>query len=145
VKSYQFRLATVARIRALEERVAADSLRMAQRDLRQAQASVRAAEDALATLEAPHGVVTMSAFLWVGDQAERLAETVRQCGEHLAAAAASCAEARAVWDVAVRRSEVLERLGEQGLTRWRDEAMREEAAELDDLTLARHRLSGVGR
>ena len=145
MKSYQFRLATVARIRALEERVAADSLRMAQRDLRQAQASVRAAEDALATLEAPHGVVTMSAFLWVGDQAERLAETVRQCGEHLAAAAASCAEARAVWDAAVRRSEVLERLGEQGLTRWCDEAMREEAAELDDLTLARHRLSGVGR
>jgi hypothetical protein len=47
--------------------------------------------------------------------------------------------------VAVRRSEVLERLGEQGRARWRDETMREEAAELDDLTLARHRLSGVGR
>jgi flagellar export protein FliJ len=145
VKAYQFRLATVARIRALEERVAADSLRVAQRDLRQAQASVRAAEDALAALEAPDGVVAMSAFLWVGDQAERLAETVRQCGEHLVAAASSCAEARAAWDVAVRRSEVLERLGEHGLARWRDDTMREEAAELDDLTLARHRLSGVGR
>jgi flagellar export protein FliJ len=145
VKAYQFRLATVARIRALEERVAADALRVAQRDLRRAQASVRAAETALAALEAPHGVVTMSAFLWVGDQAERLAESVRECGERLAAAASSCAEARQAWDVAVRRSGVLERLGEQGLARWRDETMRAEAAELDDLTLARHRLSGVGR
>jgi flagellar export protein FliJ len=145
VKAYQFRLATVARIRALEERVAADALRVAQRDLRQAQASVRAAEAALAALEAPDGVVAMSALLWVGDQAERLAESVRECGEHLAAVASSCAEARAAWDVAVRRSEVLVRLGEQGRARWRDETMREEAAELDDLTLARHRLSGVGR
>jgi flagellar export protein FliJ len=145
VKAYQFRLATVARIRALEERVAADSLRVAQRDLRQARASVRAAETALASLEAPCGVVTMSTFLWVGDQAERLAETVRVCGEHLAAATSSCAEARAAWDVAVRRSGVLERLGKQGLARWRDETLREEAAELDDLTLARHRLAGVGR
>jgi flagellar export protein FliJ len=145
VKVYRFRLATVARIRALEERVAADSLRVAQRDLRQAQASVRAAEDALAALEAPQGLVAMSALLWVGDQAERLAESVRECGEHLEAAASSCAEARAAWDVAVRRSEVLERLGEQGRARWRDETMREEAAELDDLTLARHRVSGVGR
>ena len=145
MKAYQFRLATVARIRALEERVAADSLRVAQRDLRLAQASVRAAEAALASLDAPHGVVTMSAFLWVGDQAERLAETVRECGEHLAAATSSCAEARAAWDVAVRRSGVLERLGEQGLAPWRDETLREEAAELDDLTLARHRLAGVGR
>ena len=145
MKAYRFRLATVARIRALEERVAADSLRVAQRDLRQAQASVRAAEDALAALEAPQGLVAMSALLWVGDQAERLAESVRECGEHLEAAASSCTEARAAWDVAVRRSEVLERLGEQGRARWRDETMREEAAELDDLTLARHRVSGVGR
>ena len=58
VKAYQFRLATVARIRALEERVAADRFRVAQRDLRQAQASVRAAEAALATLEAPQGVTS---------------------------------------------------------------------------------------
>jgi flagellar export protein FliJ len=145
VKAYQFRLATVARIRALEERVAADRLRVAQRDLRRAQASVRAAETALAELEAPHGVVAMSALLWVGDQAERLSETVRVCGEQMAAAQSSCAEAREAWDVAVRRSGVLERLGEQGLARWREDTLREEAAELDDLTLARHRLSGVGR
>jgi flagellar export protein FliJ len=145
VKAYQFRLATVARIRALEERVAADALRLAQRDLRRAQASVRAAEDALAALEAPHGVVAMSTVLWVGDQAERLADAVRACGERMTAAASSCAEARAAWDVAVRRSEVLARLGEQGLARWRAETLREEAAELDDLTLARHGLAGVGR
>jgi flagellar export protein FliJ len=145
VKAFHFRLATVARIRALEERMAADRFMAAQRALRQAEESVRAAELALATLEAPRGTTSMAAHLWIGDQAERLAETVRVCLESVATARSACAEARAAWDVAVRRSGVLERLGEQELARWRSEILREEAAELDDLSLSRHRLLGVGR
>jgi flagellar export protein FliJ len=144
VKAFHFRLATVARIRALEERVAADRFRTAQRVLRHEQASARAAEAALDTLEAPRGVTSMAALNWVGDQAERLAETVRVCRENVAAAEAACAEARDAWDVAVRRSGVLERLEEQERARWRSEALRAEAAELDDLSLTRHRLVGVG-
>ena len=138
MKAYRFRLATVARIRALEERVAADRFRVAQRDLRQARDSARAAWNALAALEAPPGVHEMAAFVWLGDQADRLSEQVRVCREKVVEAESACAEARAAWDVAVRRSGVLERLGEQGLARWRSEALREEAAELDDLSLARH-------
>ena len=144
MKAFHFRLATVARIRALEERVAADRFMTAQRVLRQAEESVRAAEVALAMLEGPQGTSTMAAHLWVGDQAERLAEALSVCREELAAAQSVCAEARTAWDGAVRRSGVLERLGEQELARWRSETLREEAAELDDLALSRHRLIGVG-
>ena len=39
---------------------------------------------------------------------------------------------------------MLERLDEQGRPGGASEALRDEAAELDDLSLARHRLSGVG-
>jgi flagellar export protein FliJ len=145
VKAFHFRLATVARVRALEERVAADRFRTAQRVLRNEQESARAAAAALDTLEAPRGVTSMAALNWVGDQAERLAETVHVCHENVAAAESACTEARSAWDVAVRRSGVLERLGEQERARWRTEALRAEAAELDDLSLARHRLAGVGR
>jgi flagellar export protein FliJ len=144
VKAFHFRLATVARIRALEERVAADRFRTAQRVLRHEQASASAAGAALDTLEAPRGVTSMAALHWVGDQAERLAETVRVCRENVVAAEAACTEARDAWDVAVRRSGVLERLEEQERARWRSEALRAEAAELDDLSLTRHRLVGVG-
>ena len=145
MKAFHFRLATVARIRALEERVAADRFRTAQRVLRHEQESARAAEAALDSLEAPRGVTSMAALNWVGDQAERLAETVRVCRENVVAAESACAEARSAWDLAVRRSGVLERLGEQERARWRSEALRAEAAELDDLSLARHRLAGLGR
>jgi flagellar export protein FliJ len=145
VKAFHFRLATVARIRALEERMAADRFMATQRTLRNAEESRRAADLALASLEAPRGTTSMATHLWVGDQAERLAETLRTCLENVVAAQSACAEARGAWDVAVRRSGVLERLGEQELDRWRSEILREEAAELDDLSLSRHRLIGVGR
>jgi flagellar export protein FliJ len=145
VKTYHFRLATVARIRALEERVAAERFMTAQRDLRQARESARAAWNALAALQAPQGEVEMSTFIWLGDQADRLSESVRLCSEKVAEAEAACAQARAAWDVAVRRSGVLERLGEQGLVRWRSESQREEAAELDDLSLARYGQVGARR
>jgi flagellar export protein FliJ len=145
VKAFHFRLATVARIRALEERVAANRFMAAQRVLRHEEEAVRAAKVALATLEAPRGTTSMATLLWVGDQAERLAETLDACCERVIAAQAVCAEARGIWDVAVRRSGVLERLGEQELARWRSESLREEAAELDDLSLSRHRLTGVER
>ena len=145
MKAFHFRLATVARIRALEERVAAERFMAAQRTLRQHEASVRAAEAELGALAPPQGMTTMAALHWVADQADRLADALRVCHENVAAAESACREARAAWDVAVRRSGVLERLGEHELIRWRAETLRAEAAELDDLSLARHRLAGVGR
>ncbi len=145
MKAFHFRLATVARIRALEERVARDRFMVALRVLRDHESSVRAAETELGALEAPRGMTTMAAFHWVADQADRLADTVRVCRENVVAAESACREARQAWDGAVRRSGVLERLAEQERSRWRTEILRTEAAELDDLSQARHRLVGVGR
>jgi flagellar export protein FliJ len=145
VRAYRFRLATVARIRALEERVAAERFMVALRDLRKAEESRRAAEVALSALEAPTGLTTMAAMTWVGDQAERLADSLAGCRASVTEAASWCAEARAAWDVAARRAGVLERLDEHGLARWREETLRQEAIELDDLSLARHGAIGVRR
>jgi flagellar export protein FliJ len=145
VRAYQFRLAAVARIRALEERVAADRFMVAQRDLRRAQEMVRLADAALGGLEAPSGVITTSELAWTHDQAGRLAEAARARRHNMAAAELACVQARSEWSTATRRSGVLERLHAQGLARWRDEAMRQEAAELDDLSHARHGLAGAPR
>jgi flagellar export protein FliJ len=144
VKAYRFRLATVARIRALEERVAAERFMVAQRDFRLAQEAARAAARALGVLPGPEGQTTMAEVSWIGDQAERLAATLVRCLEELATAETACTDARGHWDIALRRSEVLERLDAQGVARWRAETLRQEAAELDDLSNSRHRLLGAG-
>jgi flagellar export protein FliJ len=145
MKSYRFRLDTVARIRALEERVASDRYRLALRDLRHGCEREHAAALALVALEAPTGTTTMAAHLWTGDQAERLSDALRDCREQVAAAETLCAEARRAWDEAAKRSGVLERLNEQGRVRWQVEMSREVGAELDDLSQARYRSVGVGR
>jgi flagellar export protein FliJ len=144
VKAYRFRLATVARIRALEERVAADRFMVAQRDLRRAQGAERAAARDLGLLAGPEELTTMAEVSWIGEQAERLAATLAACRDDVATAAEACTDARRHWDVALRRSEVLQRLHEQGMARWRAESLRHEAAELDDLSNSRHRLLGAG-
>jgi flagellar export protein FliJ len=144
VKAYRFRLATVARIRALEERVAADRFRVAQRDLRRAQGAEDAAARDLGLLAGPAGLMTMAEVTWIGEQAERLSATLAACREDVVVAEVACVEARRQWDIALRRSEVLARLDEQGRVRWRADALRHEAAELDDLSNARHRLVGAG-
>jgi flagellar biosynthesis chaperone FliJ len=144
VKAYRFRLATVARIRVLEERVAADRFRVAQRDLRRAQGAEDAAARNLVLLAGPAGLMTMAEVTWIGEQAERLAATLAACREDVVVAEAGCVEARRHWDIALRRSEVLARLDEQGRVRWRADALRHEAGELDDLSNARHRLVGAG-
>jgi flagellar export protein FliJ len=145
MKAYRFRLATVARIRALEERAAADRFTIARRELRRAREGERAARAALAALPAPSGVRTISSLRWTADQAERLSDSVRRHGELVAAAASACAEARREWSEAARRSEVLQRLDAQAFARWQGDAMRQESAELDDLSHARRGLAGAER
>ena len=145
MRSYQFRLATVARIRALEERVAGDRFKLALRDLRVAGERERSAERALAALEAPAGLTTMATLAWIGDQGRRLCESLRSCREEVAEASSRCAEARRSWEDATKRSGVLERLNEQGFVRWQGETARLEGAELDDLSHARHGSVGAGR
>jgi len=145
VKAYRFRLATVARIRALEERVAGDRFKLALRDLRRARDRERSAERALAALQTPTGLTTMATLAWIGDQGQRLSESLRSCREEVVEAESLCAETRGAWEGATKRSGVLERLNEQGFVRWRGEMARLEGAELDDLSHARHPSVGGGR
>jgi flagellar biosynthesis chaperone FliJ len=145
MKAYRFRLATVARIRALEERVAADSFRLSLRHLRLAQETERAARGALADLAIPTEVATMASHQWTSDQADRLATSLRLSREAVVAAELGCTEARHAWKVATQRSGVLERLHDDGFAHWREDMLRHEAAELDDLSHARLGLIGAGQ
>jgi flagellar export protein FliJ len=145
MRAYRFRLATVARVRSLEERVARDRFMAALRTRRDAEESERDARSALGALEAPQGSMTVADVVWLGDQAERRSASLRACRERLTAARSRCAEARQAWNDAAKRASVLERLDDEGRAQWRRDALRHEVAELDDLAQVRHGRGGADR
>ncbi len=144
MKVYEFRLATVERIRVLEERLAREKLVATLRELRNAQAANEAAHTALRKMASVSGVVTMADIQWLDDQRERLSESLRICSEKVARAQLNSVDARAAWGVATKRAGVLERLDAQGFANWREAASRGEVAESDDLANARFRIAGGG-
>jgi hypothetical protein len=93
MRAYHFRLATVARIRALEERLARDRFMEVLRDLRRARETESAALASLVALKPPTGVVTIETVQWTADQAERLSESVRACHEAVVVALLASVEA----------------------------------------------------
>ena len=137
MKSYHFRLASVARIRTIEQSVARDRFMIALRELRTAQERERSANAALAALEPPAGLVSSSDLQWKYEQAERLFDSVRRCREKVALAASAAAERRETWNEASKRSQVLSKLEAQAFAKWREDALHEEVIEIDDLTNAR--------
>jgi hypothetical protein len=137
MKVYTFRLGVVARIRALEERVARERFMLATRDRRLAEEREREAAAQLARLVPLTGDVLASEVLWSGAQSERQAVIVRERHEEVVRTSLLRDEAHEAWSVASKRAGVLERLREQGVARWRDDLLGEEAAELDDLSNAR--------
>jgi flagellar export protein FliJ len=145
MRAYRFRLATVARVRVLEERVARDRFMAALRNVRHVEDAERDARSALRALEAPQGSVTAADVVWLGDQAERCATSLRSCQELVAAARSRCADARQAWNDAAKRASVLERFDEEGRAQWRRDALRHEVAELDDLAQVRHGRVGADR
>ncbi|MHB1209896.1 MAG: flagellar export protein FliJ [Acidimicrobiales bacterium] len=144
MKVYEFRLATVERIRLLEEKLAREKLVASLRDLRQAQAANESAHKALRAMASLSGIVSMADIQWLDDQRERLAESLRICTEKVALAQSMSLDARASWGAASKRAGVLERLDEHGLASWREAALRGEVAESDDLANARFRAAGGG-
>lgn len=144
MKVYQFRLATVERIRVLEERLAREQLVETLNQLRKAQAANEAAHVALREMAGLSGVVSMADIQWLDDQRERLSESLRICSEKVALAQSKSTEAKAAWGSATKRASVLERLDAQGFAAWREAASRDEVAEADDLATARYRLAGAG-
>ena len=137
MRGYHFRLASVARIRTIEESVARDRLMSALRELRTAQERERSANSALAGLEAPAGLVSSRDLQWKYEQAERLFDSVKRCRENVAEAASVAAERREDWNEASKRSQVLAKLESHAFAKWREDALHEEVSEIDDLTNAR--------
>lgn len=137
MKRYSFRLANVARIRALEENAAKDHLVAAIRALHLAKEMEVHALAELEALELPKEVTAISEIRWIGDQAVRLHESLHERHNLVVNAETTCDEVRQQWREAKKRSEVLSRLENKHLALWRYEEQREETSELDDLTTAR--------
>ena len=137
MRSYHFRLASVARIRTIEKSVARDRLMIALRELRNAQERERSANAALACLEPPAGLVSSRDLQWKYEQAERLFDSVRSCQDNAAEAASAVVERREDWNEACKRSQVLSKLEAQAFAKWLEDALHQEVSEIDDLTNAR--------
>lgn len=143
MKSYRFRLANVARIRALEERIARERFLTSLRTLRQAESAYRCAHEALTTSAPLVGVVSADDVQWSLDQGERRARVEQECLTEWVRAAEVNDGDRDRWREAAKRSRALERLDEQARIAWLDDYRREEALELDDAVNARYVPSGV--
>jgi flagellar FliJ protein len=137
VRAYRFRLAGVARVRAVQERVAAQQLAVANRDLHHAREARRCAAVALDRLAWPAGPTTPAALQWTADQSDRLASTLRRRTDEAETAEVIAGDAARAWTSARQRGAALERLEVRQRAEWRAEADRLEAGELDELTLAR--------
>ena len=144
MKVYEFRLAAVERIRVLEAKLAREKLVTSLRNLREAQAANEVAHRSLRSMAGASGVVAPSDLLWLDDQRERLAESLRLCGEKMVQAQMMTVDAKAEWGAATKRATMLERLDARSHAAWREAALRSEVAESDDLTIARFRVAGAG-
>jgi flagellar export protein FliJ len=133
VKAYSFRLAGVARVRQLEEGIAAQELATAARAVALAQRDVARATRQLGELAAPTGATSVHDVRWTEDQADRLSESRRAHLAALEAAETQRAVARDRWLVSRRRCAVLERLDDRRRGEWQTEFDRSEAKELDDM------------
>ncbi len=143
MKRFTFRLATVQRIRALEERLARERLIAASSERRRAESLRADAHQALREMMPSSGTATMHEFLWLDHQRERLNESLRLSEARLAVAHDAVNEARAAWTAANKRAQVLERLEQHSRAQWREETARDEQSTSDDLVNARFLLEGA--
>ena len=141
MKAYAFRLAGVARVRQLEEGIAAQELATSSNEVVRATADLARAAGLLEQLALPGGTLSGGDLHWTADQADRMAASRRDLVMALEAAEARRTAARDRWLVARRRCAVLERLDDRRRSEWQTEFDRSEAKELDDLASVR----GPGR
>lgn len=145
MKAYRFRLATVVRVRELQERAAAQRLGDTMRSLHAARNVHARACATLARLPALQGSATTAELHWIHDQADRMSATVQREGERVRAASAEAVEARQTWELAEQRCTVLERLDDRQRAKWQADLDRSDATELDDLAAVRFARGRAGR
>jgi len=137
VKAYSFRLAAVARVRQLEDGVAAQQLATASAGVTRAKHGLDRATELLEQLEVPEGSLAVQEVHWAQDQADRMAESRRAHLTALEAAEAERTVARERWLATRRRCAVLERLDDRRRGEWQTEFDRAEGKELDDVASVR--------
>lgn len=136
---YHFRLATVLRVRRMEEEAAKLELRAANVALREAEAARDGAQERYRAFAAGGGAVASvvdlhAERLHAGLLAEQVAAAVR-----VAAARSSAAVlAQARWSKAAKRVAVLERLSQRRRAEHAAAELRAEVALVDDLVTARY-------
>lgn len=145
VRSYRFPLATVMRIRQLEERLALEELLVVQRELRRSQDAYRAASDALEDRAALGAPVVSDELRWRYDQTARLSAAAQVLADRLLATASHRDEVALSWKDARQRAEILARLNLDARAQWRASVARAETAEADDVTTARRSWTGAPR
>jgi flagellar FliJ protein len=139
VRGYRFRLATVLRIRRMEEETAKLELRAANVALRNAVAARDAADERYRSFTSSKQAIAsaselMAERLEAGLLAEQVAATQRRAMER----AASAALAQARWSNAAKRVAVLERLDARRREEHAAGELRAEVALVDDLVTARY-------
>lgn len=136
---YHFRLATVLRVRRLEEEAAKLELRAANVALRHAESARDEARERYHAYTVGNGAVASvvelhAERLEAGLLAEQVAATARRASER--ASAANLAQAR--WSRAAKRVAVLERLSQRRRAEHAAAELRAEVALADDLVTARY-------
>jgi flagellar export protein FliJ len=140
VKRYRFPLASVLRIRRVEEDQAIAALAEAERRRAVAAEALARREAALrAAREAEPTVSNLDGFLAARERQARSASALTDAEQHLAEARTAITARRAAVAAASAAVTALEHLDERRREEHQLEVLREETIEVDDLVTGRHR------
>jgi flagellar FliJ protein len=134
---YRFRLESVLRVRRAEEELARQELARANARLRAAMEAFRRESERYGALESAPGALDPTGFRQARAYAELAAATVDAARQVMDAAAEEAAGRYVAWSEAATLVAALERIDDRRRAEHREEALRAEVAEADDMTSAR--------
>ncbi len=142
MRRYRFRLETISRIRDLEEHIAREKVMRAQYELHKANAMRDECADELRRFQIPSGVASISDLAWIGMQGERLGNSLAMAQEDVEKKDKACMEVKREWSERKKRASALVRLKARTRGEWKEEVLREEAGQLDEIATVRFILQG---
>ncbi len=134
---FKFRLATVLRVRRIEEDLAKNALMEAIAGLKRAEAVMDARRRHLESLSLGFGIRAYSAFQYEGDEVNRAVQAVSFAKEEVTANAAIVEEARGAYLLAKQRTSSLEKLETRQSAEYEAAYERQLGAVIDDISASR--------